>query len=72
MGDHHDGPMHGSYVVRVSRDNTGNIRGVVVRVATGERLGFADIDHAVTLLRELIEKDFPRGISPPRTDRESS
>jgi hypothetical protein len=52
---------HASYVVRVSRDDTGAICGVVVRVATGQRLPFADASGAGPLLRELIELDLGSG-----------
>jgi hypothetical protein len=57
MHDGEDLHSHASYVVRVSRDDTGAIRGVVVRVATGQRLPFADASGAGPLLRELIEQD---------------
>jgi hypothetical protein len=57
MSDSGELRAHATYVVRVSRDDAGGIRGVVVRVATGERLPFVDISHAGALLRELIEAD---------------
>ena len=48
---------HATYVVRVSRDESGGIRGVVVRVASGQRLPFAGVGGAGPLLRELIGAD---------------
>jgi hypothetical protein len=57
MVDRDDVHGHSTYVVRVSRDDTGSIRGVVVRVATGERLPFAGVNDAGPLLQKLIEAD---------------
>jgi hypothetical protein len=69
MGDRDDGHRHSTYVVRALRDDSGAIRGVVVRVATGERLSFADVNRAGALLRELIEADLsqpsPQGAGGP-------
>jgi hypothetical protein len=50
---------HSTDVVRVSRDGTGGIRGVVVGVATGERLPFADLTRTGPLLPESIEASLP-------------
>jgi cell division GTPase FtsZ len=41
----------------VTRDEISGIRGVVVRVATGERLVFRDLNRAGSLLQEMIEAD---------------
>ena len=46
-----------SYVVRVSRDRSDRIRGVLVRVATGERFVFEDLDRLTELLRERMIAD---------------
>jgi hypothetical protein len=57
VSDVEDFRPHATYVVRVSRDDRGGIRGVVVQVATGRRLPFTDAAGAGPLLRELIEGD---------------
>ncbi len=44
-------------MVRVSRDDAGAIRGVVVRVSTGERRGFASQNSLGPFLSELVEAD---------------
>jgi hypothetical protein len=46
-----------SYVVRVSRDDAGAIHGVVVRVTTGERVGFHGLDGVGQLLRDMVAAD---------------
>ena len=46
-----------TYVVRVSLDASSRIRGVVVRVATGERFAFDSVDRMALLLRERVEID---------------
>ena len=46
-----------TYVVRVSRDASSRIRGVVVHVATGERFAFDSGDGMALLIRERVELD---------------
>ena len=46
-----------TYVVRVSRDGSSQIRGVVVHVATGERFTFDSLDRMALLIRERVEAD---------------
>jgi hypothetical protein len=46
-----------TYVVRISRDASRRISGVVVRVATGERFAFESVDHMAALLRERVTTD---------------
>ena len=46
-----------TYVVRVSRDASSRIRGVVVHVASGERLAFDSVDGMALLIRERVELD---------------
>jgi hypothetical protein len=46
-----------TYVVRVSRDASSRIRGVVVHVATGERSAFDSVDGMALLIRERVELD---------------
>jgi hypothetical protein len=46
-----------TYVVRVSRDASSRIRGVVVHVATGERFAFDSVDGMALLIRERVELD---------------
>ncbi len=70
---------HATYVVRVSRDDGGEIRGVVVQVATGQRLPFAGAAGAGPLLEKLMAADFGAGApdalsgdpgASPRSDKE--
>lgn len=53
-GDEH---YHATYVVRIWRDGSGEIRGVVVRVATGERFAFERLDRMGPLLHERVTTD---------------
>jgi hypothetical protein len=43
--------------VRVSRDASSRIRGVVVHVATGEPVAFDSLDGMALLIRERVELD---------------
>ena len=46
-----------TYVVRISRDVSKRISGVVVRVATGERFAFESVDDMAALLRDRVTTD---------------
>jgi hypothetical protein len=46
-----------TYVVRISRDASSRIIGVVVRVATGEQFAFASVDDMAEILRERLRVD---------------
>jgi hypothetical protein len=52
-----DGHHLATYVVRISRDVSKRISGVVVRVSTGERFAFENVDHMAALLRERVTMD---------------
>jgi hypothetical protein len=51
------GGQFASYVVRVSREGSDRISGVLVRVATGERFAFEALDRLAELLRERVTAD---------------
>jgi hypothetical protein len=50
-------PDLATYVVRITRDVSRGISGVVVRVATGERFAFESVDQMAALLRERVTTD---------------
>jgi hypothetical protein len=59
MHEPQDAPSHVTYVVPVSRDGSGTVQGVVVRVTTGERVEFCGADAAARRLREMLTADMP-------------
>ena len=52
--------QHATFVVRVSRDDTGGIHGVVICVRTGARTLFAGVDEAGAVLGRAIERETRR------------
>ena len=52
-----DGCHLATYVVRISRDASSRIRGVLVHVATGKRFAFDGLDHMTLLLQERLAID---------------
>jgi hypothetical protein len=81
VSDIEDFRPHVTYVVRVSRDDRGGIRGVVVQVATGQRLPFSGAAGGGPLLQELIAGDLDTAApearsgdpdASPRSDKEAT
>jgi hypothetical protein len=46
-----------TYVVRLSWDEAGEVKGVVVHVATGDRFAFEGLDRLNALLRERVSAE---------------
>jgi hypothetical protein len=46
-----------SFVVRVSRDTTGRLEGIVERPRTGEKVWFQDADQIGRLIIRMLESD---------------
>lgn len=68
MNEGADLHAYASYIVRVSRDESGQLRGVVVQVHTGQRLPFSDVNGVGPLLRTLIETDLGAQVRPSSDD----
>jgi hypothetical protein len=50
-----------TFVVRVSRDEAGRVRGVVERVRTGHKERFDGLDDIAAIIRRLLEGDGREG-----------
>ena len=48
-----------TFVVRLSRDETGHIRGVVERVRTGEKARFDALDALVEVIGRMVARETP-------------
>jgi hypothetical protein len=46
-----------SFVVRVSRDTTGRLEGIVERPRTGEKVWFHDVDQIGRLITHMLESE---------------
>jgi hypothetical protein len=56
-----DGPRRNSFIVRVEQDDTGNVRGVIERVGTGEKEPFRHLDAIGDLIARMVvvERETP-------------
>jgi hypothetical protein len=60
-----DGPRRSTFVVRVDRDDHGNVRGVIERVRTGEKEWFRGLEAIGAVIARMMEAERRSARDPP-------
>src|SRR5215471_9664096 len=69
------GPPRSSFIVRIDRDDTGGVSGVIERVRTGAKEAFHGVDQIGAVLARMVEaerSEAREALCPPPRDRVSS
>jgi hypothetical protein len=62
-------PRRSTFVVRVDRDASGNVSGVIERVRTGEKEGFRGLEAIGGLIARMVEAEDGTPDDPPPARR---